>query len=318
MIEIEKMRQWAPGLAPLFQEWQQLLLQGKVPAWEFVAHYLLLFVFLNRPTEKWPQYKLLSSGQSESSVCFSKTVNAHLMGLVSEVQLAAWERCRHWVYSDMKSLRGVPEKVLQSLRGWRDGSYELQLMFEIPSAQELLRIQQGGRRCVSVLVKKTEIEGPVETGRDVWSFCLHDLLHASHFFGEPKYFQAQRFLSAFFLQAWEHSPLGQWLEKDPEFSREFIYVAADMNAHPVYILYSFYAKVLAFYKRQRGVSESEVLAPEAELLWRRFWSDWLAQLVLAPSMREALQLCTEPFASKELIHQVEAGLLAGAEAHFAV
>jgi hypothetical protein len=316
MIEEQQMRAWAPALAPLFARWRERYDRGELRDWEFAAHYFFLFVFLQRPQEKWSQQKLLTSLNSPNLVPLAADVQEFLgsEGLGSPRE--DWGRGASWVYGDMRSLRGIPDKVLQSLRGWRQGTHALHLRFDIPSAPALLRQQVQGQRCVSVLISKEELEAPVETGRDAWSFCLHDLLHASHFFAEPKYHRAQRYLSHFFLQAWEQSPLGPWLLADPEFSSEFIYVAADMNAHPVYILASFYAKVLAHFKRMNGFVVTEPLAPEAEAHWRGFWVDFLRELPVAIKLRQSLELFLQPRLTPEVMLDIEKTLLQTADVYF--
>jgi hypothetical protein len=280
MIEEEKLTAWAPQLEPVFLQWRARLDTGHLDEWEFVAAYVLIFIFLNRPREKWPKQSeiQLSSHQKDNFNFFCATARAFLTGLGEESMASRWENCLRWIYGPMKNLRGVPEKVLQSLRCWREGDYQLKMFHRVPSSREMLRFQKEGWRCVSVLLSETEIKKPVETGRDVWSFCLHDLLHASHFFGDSEAIHAQRYLSHFFLSAWESTSMADWIEQDPQFAAEFEYVAADMNAHPVYVWMSFYAAVLDFFKRSVGGGSENSLTPEQEKQWIVFWNNWLIEI----------------------------------------
>jgi hypothetical protein len=289
MIEAEKLNAWAPSLALVFEQWRSLLRSGELMPWEFVAHYLLIFVFLNRPRESWRSSRTQSAkplalgieGRPNRQGC-SLMVSSVLEAFRAHPEisnLAAWADCSYWVYGDMRSLRGVPEKVLFCLRGWREGKFQIDLLFRIPTAQELLAIQVLGRRCVTALVETSEISQPVETGRDVWSFCLHDLLHGSHFFSDGGHQMAQRYLSHFFLEAWTKSSLKQWVLEDSDFGQEFVYVAADMNAHPVYIFLCFYAQALNYYKRRLGVPLAHALSAAAEVDWQKFWRSFLLEFV---------------------------------------
>lgn len=281
MIEESKLKEWAPTLAPLFLDWQSLVRSGYWQDWEFVAHYLLAFVFLNRPMESWRSASTAPGADStkldpklSKPSWFSMAENTAMVGFSQIVGASAaqrWPEAARWVYGSMNGLRGVPEKVLRSLRGWKAGTHDLVLCHHVPTAQELLAMQWQGRRCVSALVREEEILRPVEEGRDVWSFCLHDLLHASHFFDEAMGQESQRALSWFFLRLWKTPILLDLLQFDEVFAREFEYIAADMNAHPVYIFLSFYAKTLEAFKRQRGITLQRKLSDSEESLWQNWW-----------------------------------------------
>jgi hypothetical protein len=286
MIEEQKLQLWATPLESIFQKWTRQLDVGNLKSWEFVVAYLLIFVFLNRPKEKWRLNPLFS--MTEGRQVLITSVQEEFGALLSEGQLQRWADCLSWLDGKMMSLRGVPEKVLMSLRGWRESRYQLELMHTIPSAQELLDMQRHGRRCVSALIRANEITGPVETGRDVWSFCLHDLLHASHFFGNPEWICAQRFLSDFFLRAWKESSLQTYLLADPEFASDYEYIAADMNAHPVYILCSFYAKFLEQFKRRSGYSSAQILPAQEEIRWQEIWRKFLDDMILDSDLKSTL------------------------------
>ncbi len=281
MIEEEKLKQWAYPLSVVFEIWKKEVEAGELASWEFVARYLLIFVFLNRPMEKWSKRKDLSAEETNRKDKMYLQVSDAFAGLFTKEQLLKWNDSCTWVYGDLRQLRGVPEKVLKSLRGWRDCEFDLFVLHYVPSAEELLKFQVQGKRCVTALVTEEQIPIPVEEGRDVWSFCLHDLLHASHFFGDPKQNLSQRYLASFFLKAWQYQGFQNWLAEDQKFALDFTYVAADMNAHPVYIFMSFYAKVLECYKRQNGYQENELLSSADECRWSLFWQTFLFDITMS-------------------------------------
>lgn len=297
MIPKEHLEVWAKPLEEIFAQWLVWHQRGQLAEWEFATFYLLIFVFLERPEESW--------SYSKTRVNFSR---AHSRELIDELNWGVvtclknynlhsnpdlWLKCSSWAYGDMMQLRGVPEKVLWSLRHWRLGSYALALMHRVPSSMELLKMQVQGQRCVTALINAREIRTPVEQGRDVWSFCLHDLSHASHFFARQSESLAQRYLSWFFLRAWTDSSLAKAISSDSILEKQFSYVAADMNAHPVYLFYSFYAIVLGYFKRSLGYSERQNLLATDELAWKFFWRDLLRELVPSSEMANDLSILAQ-------------------------
>lgn len=279
MFDEVKRKEWALPLKKVFDEWKILLDSGGIEPWEFIAYYLLIFVFLKSPKEKLKRDPNKECNGIKYEILKTSVYSA-FRGVLSEKHLMNWEYCLTWPQSEMKNLRSIPEKVLWSLRNWRLQRIDLILVHHIPTPHELLSLQIQGKRFVSALIQEHEIEALVEEGRDVCSFCLHDLLHASHFFGDVKFIYAQRYLSYFFLQVLDQSEFANWLKLDQQFSNEFLYVAADMNAHPVYIFYSFYSKFIEFFKRKQGYSSNDTLSCSDEILWIEFWSKFLEKLNL--------------------------------------
>lgn len=310
MIERQKLQVWSSPLEKVFGHWKNLCESKVIEEWEFVALYLVLFVFLDRPKERWSRggkeqrsrsgneqrdrgskvqgwqggealwvrgsKDCAVGGTSHRFLSAAQVVLDVFSGILPEDHLERWRDGVSWVEGDLMNLRGVPALVLSSLRGWRDQKNTLQLLHRVPTGEELLALQTRGVRCVTALITKTEIEVPVEEGRDVWSFCLHDLLHAGHFFSQPRFLKAQRFLSALFLKFWREKDFQRDLEQDSIWKKDFEYIAADMNAHPVYILMSFCAKYLEFFKRQNGLSERQALSLDLEQRWSLRWMELLA------------------------------------------
>lgn len=283
MLKKEQLQIWAEPLAEMFHVLQKDTQEQRIEEWEFVAFYVLVFVFLNCPNEKWtPKTRMnrkhLLNLDVDRTDYFVQLGSGKLFEVCGSLQKDQWAHCCGWLYGDMKSLRGVPEPVLHSLREWRAGRYNLFQLFFIPSAQELLVDQIQGKRCVTTLIECCQIPEPAETGRDVWSFCMHDLLHASHFFGAPEYLPAQRFLASFFLKAWEKSILKELLRVDSVLLKEFTYVAADMNAHPVYLVMSFYTAIRDHFKRRHLTDVKARMSPELETVWKGFWHSFLLEV----------------------------------------
>jgi hypothetical protein len=286
MIEQEQLNQWAPALSRLFNDWRASKEAGRLRDWELVGLYLVVFVFLHRPREKWRPAARVFEPREGCWAMVEQTGAQHLKSLVSDEKAREWAACASWVWGAMPALRGVPEKVLRSLRGWRAGRFPLRLFHRVPLAMELLQLQVLGERCVSLLLAESEIQQAVEEGRDVWSFALHDLLHADHFFGQPEWIGSQRFLSDLFLRVLQSEFFIAAQDIDPEYRAALEYVAADMNAHPVFIFLSFHAKTLEHFKRQKAVSLSSKLSIALETEWREFWCRGLKTLALTPTQWE--------------------------------
>ncbi len=219
----------------------------------------------------------------------------YFAGILEPRHLSQWSVAIKWIYSDKFILRGVPEKVLWSLDQWRMDKISLELHHDILTPEDLLALQSKGKRCVTALVQNTEISRPVEEGRDVWSFCLHDLLHASHFFRNHDELCAQQFLSKFFLDALQNTKLKTYFDHDSIFKKEFYYIASDMNANPVYIFFSFYAKFLEYFKKLSGFQRESRMNVQYERAWQIFWKDFLSQIIKPSSFEFKVfsSLCTE-------------------------
>lgn len=124
--------------------------------------------------------------------------------------------------------RSIPPAALEILLEWHRAAVPLRLCFDIPNVEAVLADQTAGRRCVSVLIGDPETFFNGADGRDGFSFILHDLLHASHFFENKDHFRRQVFFSRWMLDLL-HSGLAARGEA-------FDYLASDMNTHWVHAM----------------------------------------------------------------------------------
>lgn len=130
------------------------------------------------------------------------------------------------------TLKSLPCTVARSLCLWRTGRYRLKLLNYKPSPLELLKMQVQGFRCVSLL---SEDWGAfIDQERDVFSFVIHDLIHADHFFSQPQLFELQKYFYREILQLTERGFFDR--ATMTENSKNLIeYICSDMNSHPVHL-----------------------------------------------------------------------------------
>ena len=173
-----------------------------------------------------------------------------------------------------KALKAQPAGVWMALSAWREGDYPIQLSKAVPTPLELLRVQAEGRRVVSLDLQDGDCGFRPDGKRDRWEFCLHDLLHAHHFFCNKEHQAGQLGFYRKLVDAVDAVVLGRRLGQDAVFAADFDYVVADMNAHVVHLLKTLKARWLEHELRQQGLPADSVL-PE---LVRSRWEEDLRQL----------------------------------------
>lgn len=258
--------QAARSLAPFLNLWHQ----GKLSDVEMACAYLLIFIFLRRPTDflggkhnlplPVSGYQGISAGFIVS--IFRETLSAEL---AESKSLRPLETDRDFVATLCShSWRSIPFSVQRSLAAWQSGLYPLNLMTTLPSADEVLFMQAQGRRCVSMLIESEEIRSFVEEGRDVLGFIVHDLIHADHFFHDPIRAHAQVIFCQKLLEVLKLPAIQHMLFSDETFRKEFHYLMSDMNSVPLHLLKTLKAVLLGYYKRQTADDMKQSLPSEIE------------------------------------------------------
>jgi hypothetical protein len=127
--------------------------------------------------------------------------------------------------------RGLPLAIKQTMDHWAQGDWKLVLTEKIPTVEEMLEIQLRHSRYVSILF---DFEFNHE-GRDVFSFFLHDLMHAHHFLSHPEKMKGE--LGFYYLMKGAlENKLFEEAFKDSIFQTEFEYLVSDMNAYCIHQL----------------------------------------------------------------------------------
>ncbi|MDH4468357.1 MAG: hypothetical protein QE271_09880 [Bacteriovoracaceae bacterium] len=132
----------------------------------------------------------------------------------------------------------IHTRVISALYGWHFLKWPLAFVGHIPSVEEMLRLQVAGGRFISFLYPKFPLSKIIE-GRPIFSFFIHDLMHADHFFSDPEHYQGQvEFYREVQLvnQAIKEKPsMITDLEILKKWEEDWEYLLSDMNGHPAYL-----------------------------------------------------------------------------------
>jgi hypothetical protein len=162
--------------------------------------------------------------------------------------------------------RGVVLDSHEGMVGWLEGRYPIEVRNDIPSPEEMLRTQCEGRRIFTLLLRPEEQFVAYGRHRDACDFLLHDFEHAHKFFADPDSHRGQvRFFRVLRATLGSFEP---W-RNDQQFNRDFDYLKADMNSHPVHLMKYLKAVVLAAEIRRRTRRD-----PELDGFWLELFGAW--------------------------------------------
>jgi hypothetical protein len=163
-----------------------------------------------------------------------------------------------------RRVRGVPEPVVRGLFAWDRGARPVDLLFQIPSARQVLALQAQGRRCVCLLPDAAALAHGDPRHPDGLAFALHDLCHLEKFVapvdhaGQVGFF---RLVQRAFANP-ELSALDGALDEAWRADRD--YVIADMNGSAVFLFAALKMKLLMAVRR-RAPGQDEAAATRAAL-----------------------------------------------------
>jgi hypothetical protein len=127
-------------------------------------------------------------------------------------------------------VRRVPRRAVRGLFAWASG-FAVELREDVPNADDVLRLQATGRRCVSLLPECVSPE-PHLSGLD---FLIHDLCHLDKFV-DPEHYQEQ---VGFFATLRELFADVRFRALEAELDEAFVEdrkrLAADVNGSAVYL-----------------------------------------------------------------------------------
>jgi hypothetical protein len=252
------------SLRPFFMRWKT----GDLGDAEMAAVYVTVFSFLRRPqdflggthNEFAVAQTLAAPPVALSCQSFIEILRATLPdSLAGCKSLKRFENAQNFLpFLCLHTLRSVPISVMRSLSSWHNKTYPLTLWTTIPSPEEVLQLQVGGQRCVSMFMQESEFPQLAQDGRDVFGFLIHDLIHADHFFHDPENAQAQIQFSRKLQLLWQETFIQERLQADPEFKDEFFYLMSDMNSVPLHLFKTLKAQLLAHTKR---LANTAITAP---------------------------------------------------------
>lgn len=135
---------------------------------------------------------------------------------------------------NLRALKSLPLSVNRAVINWHLGLWNLKLIHHVPSALEMLEVQCKGSRFVTLFTAFDDYRKYHEHGRDAFSFLVHDLIHADHFFNDAERARAQ----IIFYQKLKNELLaGKYNNHlaSSDFRSRFDYLIGDMNSHPAHL-----------------------------------------------------------------------------------
>lgn len=268
-ISIDKLRSEGPVLgpkiSPLFKDWRAKVLSDP----ELVSLIVLTYLWHRKQDQflSSPFKPSLAAKPVESK----KLRDLHLANVWPE---KIWRRlpANITLYSLISEFAfyGIPVSINRALARWFEDAYPLQLWTEVPTPEQLLKIQTEGLRGVTVFEDEKYLSQMINPLRDPFEFILHDLEHADRFFFDPN---NQRGQMGFFKKLhnfWKHPDLQKMYMKDSTFQHEFDYLMADMNSYSVHMLQYMKAITLGYFLRLEGKTLKDILSLEGQEQYEQF------------------------------------------------
>jgi hypothetical protein len=201
-----------------------------------------------------------------------------------------------------RRVRGVPEDVVRGLFAWDRGERPVDLLFEIPSARQLLALQTRGRRCVCLLEDADALAHGDPRHPDGLTFALHDLCHLEkfvtpeHHAGQVGFFRlVDRALDAPAMSALD-------AELDDTWRADRDYVIADMNGSAVFLFAALKMKLTMAVCRRLRAEDRTAAEPALDVL--------LEAMRLPDDVRHAARAVSRrrdrPAAARRLLDHFEA------------
>ncbi len=182
---------------------------------------------------------------------------------------------------------GIPVSINRALTRWFEGVYPLQLWTDIPTPDELLRVQTEGSRGVTVFEDEKFLSQMINPLRDPFEFILHDLEHADRFFLEPENHKGQVGFFKILHRFWQHPDLQTMYAQDDVFQHEFDYLMADMNSYSVHMLQYMKAITLGYFLRKEGKTLKDILSNEGQIRYEKFCALISVEWDMTESARDA-------------------------------
>lgn len=275
LVSEEFLQQEAPVIENKMKSIADQFQSGTVSSAEFTAIYIILVLSFRNPGT-WLGAKRLEA-----------VTPAHNLPYALENLLNHFEPNIQRRLAGFKTIgevfqyfafKATPLSVNRSILGWSNGDYGLELMFRIPQPAEVLKQQKHGRRCVTVIHDKNRASKLILGERDALGFCMHDLIHADHFYHHNLTYQGQLGFYGFLDHCMNQNHFDDLL-KIEKFESEFEYLIADMNAYAIHLMKCFKSALVHYHPQ--GMD---------------FFHTWLANFDLNEEVKKALtDLNTEAY-----------------------
>jgi hypothetical protein len=278
-------------LAKLKNIWQQQLISDA----EFTGIYLMYFAWLKSPY-KWvlAQQRLPLDRQSHI------TMNPACLEIFPEVMLKPLrETGSVREFFQQYRLRGVPENARVVMQKWLAGEWSLRALTDEADVGEMLLAQAEGVRLVTLFIDPVTLVQGTAHERDVFSFALHDLMHAYEFFYLPASRDSQKGMYRLLCQSHREGVFNDVLSSPMKESLEYIF--SDLNAYAIHMLRALKGVVRKYFELM-GRSSSSSSSGEFQA--------WMHTLFVSWGMNAHLsQLATQMSFEKPLSREDETVLL---------
>lgn len=242
---------------------------GTISPAEFTAIYIII-VLAHRNPGTWLGAKRLET------VTPTHNLNYSLEHLISSFEPNIQRRLMGFktigeVFQSF-AFKATPLSVNRSILGWSNGQYGLELMFRIPSPAEVLNQQKQGRRCVTVILDKNRASKLILGERDALGFCMHDLIHADHFYHNNHTYVGQLGFYGFLDFCMNQNHFDELL-KTEKFESEFEYLIADMNAYAIHLMKCFKSALIHYHSEGPAFFDKWLLNFDLKQDVKRAFSD---------------------------------------------
>jgi hypothetical protein len=217
---------------------------------EWIAGYLLIFWALVRAVSYRPApipYRKLETLKSSPGPFMLQDLQEISAPSVS-LLLAPLEKFKQAAVVDLftqECLPGFSNHVSITIAKFNE--WKLQVFDHIPTPLEILKWQQAGERCITLLTGFSDLSEGLYDNKDPFKFALHDIEHAYHFFKSKDLQKGQigfyKTIDKILPKISEKNILA-----DEDFSKDLNYLISDMNSHCVHLTKTLHAILLKSYK----------------------------------------------------------------------
>lgn len=252
LVSEEELLSEAPQIMAKVMPFHALLVAGKITPIQFTASYIILYLSHRFPGS-WAGAKKTNEVVEglpwrELPFHFEPNIIKRLEQVDTLEEIFA-----------QFALKSTPQSVNRAILEWSQGQYALELMFRIPSPEEVLNQQKQGRRCVTCLIDK-RISKYILGERDALSFTMHDLIHADHFYFHNECFQGQLGFYGLLYKTISYFDLSH-----EAFASEFEYLIADMNAYAIHLMKCLKSAMLHYFSENYFKEWIKELSPPTAL-----------------------------------------------------
>lgn len=248
----------------VFSEWYPLF--KNLSSTEKVQAWALGLSLLRRPRDWFGGLRKYPFIESGSTLSAQPLLLKDLLTASCDLEITA--RFRELSFTEFLNcvqIKAIPETALRSLTFLMDQRYPLEVLYHVPTPQELLQIQIQGKRIISFNEDFKTWPGTLYHGRDFLSFMIHDLIHANHFFSTPEHRAGQLGFYRCIQMILQDIHLQELLDQNSVFKEAFEYIISDMNSHPVHLFKTLHARVF-------HALENEMKAISLWRSWTLIWS----------------------------------------------